>query len=103
MYLYKNRLIYLFRARGQVWISSLSPLKYPPLKNLFADVATIFLKGRERGRGEEREKGEKKRTKSDLKIIMKVCVHTNKYKYSLSRHSTTKKEKKKKEQCAAPP
>ena len=33
---------------------------------------------RERGRGEEREKGEKKRTKSDLKIIMKVCVHTNK-------------------------
>lgn len=78
MYLYKNRLIYFFRARGQVWISSLSPLKYPPLKNLFADVATIFLKGRERGRGEEREKGEKKRTKSDLKIIMKVCVHTNK-------------------------
>jgi|TARA_B100001996_G_scaffold339121_1_gene291938 hypothetical protein len=50
---------------------SLSPLKYPPLENLFVDVATIletkiFLKGEGRA---EREKGEKRCTKSDLKLL----------------------------------
>ena len=50
----------------------LSPLKYPPLENLFVDVATIletkffFLKGEGRA---EREKGEKRCTKSDLKLL----------------------------------
>ena len=59
MYLYKNRLIYLFRARGQGGFSSLSPLKYPPLKTSSRTWQQIFLKGRER-EGERREKREKR-------------------------------------------
>jgi len=46
-----------------VWISSLSPLKYPPLENLFADVATILEKknlGERGAKGERREKREKR-------------------------------------------
>ena len=54
--------LYIFLERVDKCGFLLSLLsKYPPLKNLFADVATIFLKGRERGRG-ERERERRKET-----------------------------------------